>query len=305
MESKSDVLTSVEMQPYIIDKPFGSMNVTGVMCYFNSLLQALYSCPSFVRSIIDNRTLFDDSKNLLGSALCRICEFLISDIDRDKYKAKAPYFAKYVLDALIIELDKQGKKLNFGNNQECAHEGLTLLVDLLKCKPIEKLFTQKRKQIIKCMECHHIIEKEDINIYHNTGMELINDEPAFIKNWYKKVELLRDYTCDKCKSKSCVLSNIVTAINDIIVIIYPKFFRKSLEYFPEKFTIKATDKTMISINAVSLIEHYGTMDGGHYTCRARRGKSIYHFNDSSYSECDLSPSTNTFMVIYHINQEGK
>lgn len=298
----SSLVSIPELQRYIIRKPFGSINATGSMCHFNALLQALFSCPSFVKAMIEEKNTFRDKFNVLGCLLSDACAFLINDAVPDvDYQTKSQQISHIILNALEKTFKEKNINTNFGDRQECAHEGLTLLLDMIDNKKISELFEQQHTKTINCLHCDHCLTITDNNIYHNVGTERITNKDQFIKNWYIKHELLSDYVCDKCNMKGANLTVKLTIINKIIVIMFNKFMHKKLEYFPSTFAIKSTKDKRVSINAVSQICHIGGMGGGHYFAIASRNDKFYEFNDSNVSEKSMEPNPLTFMVFYHIS----
>ncbi len=298
----SNLVTIPGLQRYVILRPFGSINATGSMCHFNALLQSLFSCPAFIRAMIEEKNYFVEKCNVLGCILSDSCAFLIdSNVSDSDYQIKSSKISHIILNALEKTFKEKNINTNFGERQECAHEGLTLLLDMIDSKKISKLFEQEHTKTIICDNCNHTVEQTDRNIYHNTGGQHITDEQTFVFNWYTKKEKLNDYICDNCKQKGSTIITKASTINKIVVIMFEKFYRKTLEFFPNNFEILSTSEQHISINAVSQICHVGGMGGGHYFAIASRGNTFYEFNDSNVTEKNMEPNPLTFMVFYHIS----
>lgn len=296
-----------ELGPYKIDRPFGLNNFSGVACHFNSLLQSLFSCPAFTHGMIQNRPYFESKNNSLSLCIISMLEFLIDkNVQIDVYLAKSPELSKYILMSLMKRLEENNKadeiNLLFGRSQECAHEGLTLLLQMIDCDLINKLFELRWEKTYQCNACGYELKNTDAQFYHSVGHDRVADKKSFIINLRLRHEIIGDYNCENCKTKStCKMVSKLTEMNKIIIVMFEKFTRKSYYYFPSTFMIKSACGFSLDINAVAQIEHYGSMSGGHYVSIASRNDKFYRFDDSNVSPAELGATDNTFLVFYHIS----
>jgi len=114
--------------PALVPPPYGLMN-TGVICYFNALLQGLASCPSLVERALENRELMARTKT--GAAFYKYME----DVRR---AAADPTFrvddrhAMTLLGELVQELRTRRPGVQFGGGMESAMEGMVFLFEMME-----------------------------------------------------------------------------------------------------------------------------------------------------------------------------
>ena len=63
--------------------------------------------------------------------------------------------------------------------------------------------------------------------------------------------------------------------------------------------IKERDEKYINYKLVSIINHSGSQNGGHYWANCLRNGSIYNLNDSSVSTGSFTPTREAYMLFYH------
>jgi hypothetical protein len=119
----------------IAPQPF-SLNNTGVICYFNSLLQALAGQPAFLRAILKHEEYM--KKTRTGRAVWNFVNMFV-EIDASRKicaRAKASEdtinHSSLVLAALVQDLKERRPDVRFGASQESASEGLVHLLDMIE-----------------------------------------------------------------------------------------------------------------------------------------------------------------------------
>ena len=148
----------------LIPEPFGLQN-TGVICYFNSFLQALCACSSFTKVVMQNKEYLSETN--VGSVIIEFVEGYINNNVNS-------LIAQKILQALCNDLKKRRPNIRFGSGQESAHEVFILLLDMMEPlsekkeeglisslkSPITKLFLHKGVWNLFCKKCNKIISKE-------------------------------------------------------------------------------------------------------------------------------------------------
>ena len=98
--------------------------------------------------------------------------------------------------------------------------------------------------------------------------------------------------------------NLLIMIPEILVIMSKKYNTKEkidiITEFPEHLVFDNTGGGIISYMAVAQIEHIGSKNSGHYWVICRRKGGWFSINDMLISPSKFSPSSNTFMVFYHM-----
>jgi ubiquitin C-terminal hydrolase len=80
---------------------------------------------------------------------------------------------------------------------------------------------------------------------------------------------------------------------------------RKLQYYPQKYYIpyaKNGKRGRLWYKLVAVIEHSGNTGGGHYYTHCLRDNGWCCINDDIVGEGSSEPSTNTFMIAYHVEK---
>lgn len=296
-------------------EPFGLRNI-GAICYMNSLIQAMISCTSFTKAVLANKEYLH--KTELGQALFEfVSDILSTDADAEPKTDISAHSSK-IVTALLHELQKRQPKIKYANGQECASEGLSLVlmmledpevsIDKIATNPISKLFTSQYSKIIECTKCEHRVNTVEYKTQHLIyEVKVQKDVPdrIFFPISNSKLE---GYKCDKCESiDTCEETIRISRISEIIVVTNMMLIgyrsgtgQSPIMDTPSGFGIPNGDK-VITFGKVAQIEQMGSQHSGHYTAAgARKGRIPYLFDDQRVGRLrGLGPTPNTFMTFYH------
>lgn len=274
------------MEPYdaaYVPAPAGFRN-TGAICWLNSLMQSLLSCPSFTRAVL--RADQELGRTKLGSILYALT--------RDSLNNSATTHYTGQLRAAIVE------QKHFGYGQECAAEGLTLMMDAIKSPTVTDVLTYRYRVGRVCFPCKAVVDdssKESpghaIRMFHYDGTS------DFMDSLKLQVDELDHsaFQCDCGKMQSRVYR--LTMLPEVVVVQFNKFYGKKLLPFPEQFTVDGTSGKKMIFRQTAQIEHSGSMSGGHYWALCRRADGVYCLNDQSCTRVPgFAPTANTHMVFY-------
>lgn len=251
----------------------------GNSCYFNSLVQSLLSCPAVNQRMdelkdtnpiaAEYNKIFQGSINHVGQLLCSVIT------------------------------TRQNKKDNLHMGwQEDAHEGLMLLMEAINDK-VETLFHVKFKTHLVC-ECgsSRILDQEQTEVSEIFADFYDNDIPLD-QYLTRSVQIPTDYKCDKCSERGTTqIIKILDHTSNILVLTFKKYPHKNQINFPNDLTLMIQNKINY-YRLVAQIEHYGSMQGGHYIARGLRQDNVYSFNDSHISPDTFTSTPNTYMIFYH------
>lgn len=285
-------------------QPFG-LNNTGAICYFNALTQSLLSCTSITK-IIQN---FSGESELNGTLTGKaFINAFLTALSTDRVDVSN--ISSKLLHALITDI--KGKN-TFGKMQESASEGLVLLLDAMenpdsKEHPITKLFQHEYNVKLFCNKCKDIVSEQkdfgiDINLFFQDRLDKMSKPEDFVDAIYQHISPLdNDYVCPKCKTRTNgIRLHTLRYAPEIMVckfMVYNPILRK-MNYFPIEMKFPGTGNNVISYKLVAQIEHSGSLEGGHYWCRARRGDDkIYNFDDTNVGSASFSSSSGTYMLFY-------
>lgn len=306
--------TLISFNKNYILQPFGLYN-NSVICYFNSLLQALFGCTSLTEYLIQNEEKFKN--NNFVKLYINILKIYLDKTDNSHKVDKN----NLILFNEFLQLLKQ-KNIKFGYNQEDAGELLVLLLDLINDKHIYNLFYHKYRCDIYCKKCKNLLNiKNDISIQFEIDNKTINENflsykidenltnlNKYIRNNYSD---LQSYTCSNCNitNQSIKISRL-NLIPTIIVINLNKYITKTNYIYPnELYFINKQSNKKYYYKLISTIHHSGNMNYGHYYTKSIRynidlnnktiNDNIYLLNDTSFDTNNFNPDNLTYILFYH------
>ena len=299
---------------------FGLHN-TGVICYFNTLLQSLMSCSSLNQYFLINEHIFKQKNNTL---VLLYIDLLKKNLNT-REKQQNIFQSSNILTQLIISYKKKNPTIgHIGMGQEDIGEFLIFFLEALDNKYIEKLFIHKYQCDILCTKCEFIenipndlsyqfeIPLNNIDSYEIDYLNKEKGDTINISNYIQNhVSNISHKSCSKCKShNSLVKMSRLKFIPTILVINFNKYKQKKLFKFPKQIEYNNTIiKKKYTYILVSSAEQSGNSMGGHYVCKALRKvynnnnltSKSYLFNDISFQESSIDPTLNSYIVFYHFH----
>jgi uncharacterized UBP type Zn finger protein len=301
-----------------VPTPFGLYN-TGVICYFNTLLQSLMSCSSLNHYFLINENMFKQNNNYLAILYINLLKQNLNNRNNNR-----PVFNSSAILNQLILMYRQKNNNNIGSGQEDIGEFLIFFLDTINNKYIEKLFIHKYQCDILCMNCkkvHNI--PNDLSFQFEIPLDTQDsyemdylykyktnaiDISKYIRN---NVSHIRNTICSNCKVENqLVKMSRLKYIPTILVINFNKYKHKKLFQFPTfiEYTNALLKKKYIFI-IISSAEQSGSTIGGHYVCKAKRKvingtnieSKVFLFNDISYQESDILPTLNSYIIFYHFH----
>ncbi len=267
------------MQQYCHKKlpnPHGLHN-TGVICYFNSTIQALINVPVFVDAVSSNT-----------GKICTAFKRVIDGCNKN-----------VVFNEVIQICRKNRRYVSFMRGQEDAEECLTILIDLLseEVPNIEKLFKIKTHFIHRC-KCKISTSSLD---YANYILHDFSEDVEYTPDEFSKELLLQKTTTDRLCSECGQYMQEYTRfknVGNIIVVVLKKYDKKKLIKFPQKLRIPTHNSHSMIYTLCSVINHSGGRHGGHYTAFGIRPDDITEYNDMGVSNVTNYISPRNYVLYY-------
>ena len=297
-------------------EPFGFNNM-GATCYFNSMLQSMLSCTSFVNILLRNK---DNAQYLSNPVTKYLIEMLLESKNENRKDLLATYSPRIWKEMVVYLCRKYKKPINeVLVGQQCAGEGFDCFLDSLdEFREIQNLFLHRYKTKIHCFNCDKWVSEVDSI---NSSFMIEPDLKIPQLEQFKKYDpddinmnkfLLRqsgyrdkDFICPKCKTKGEKYTiSFLVLVPEILVVLSKKYtINKKLDVmtnFPEHMQFDAKGGKLFKYSAVSQIEHVGGLHGGHYWCVSKRSDGWYNLNDNAVSKSEFKPTKQTYITFYHL-----
>ena len=330
----------MSLVPYDIETeftPFGFNNL-GATCYFNAMLQSLLSCTSFTSELLKNEENKKYNENPVARKLIELIKAAlslkesISDNHQEHLiKLNISNLSPDIWKEMVMFLcKKNGVKIQqFMAGQQCAGEGFHCLLESLdNCNAIQNIFLHRYKFMIYCDDCNKCVSTVDsMNNLFEVQPDLKTEQLEKFKR-YDKVCLEANseynnqemnmflakqsgyvdkfYICPECKKdgEKYKISYLVM-VPEVLVILSKKYTSERKLHinteFPKTLEFAGLDSnTKLKYEAVSQIEHSGSLESGHYWAISRRNNGWYKLNDNSVTKSEFNPTENTYIVFYHL-----
>lgn len=274
---------------------------TGVICYFNSMLQGLLSCTSLTQLFIEMKQEDQKKCNELATTYRAMIMEMRANPGRDISSWSPRIWNVFQTQLKSIE---KGKGFKFGTQQEDVDEGLNLFIQALSLDSVSQLFEHRYKLVTFCDLCKKVCSKRNdegicIDI-HNSEIKA-DDPQAYQKYLIKHYPKLDDnFQCPECKRTGNKRQiRCLTMLPEIIILQFKKYKEKWTAEFPFAIEVPGSGGK-VTYKLVSQTEHSGGENGGHYWARGlRSGGKVWMLNDRSIAQSEWSCTPVTYMAWYH------
>jgi uncharacterized UBP type Zn finger protein len=304
--------TSKIFDTQYVPHPHGLVN-TGVLCYLNSFLQSLLTCPSVTEFFFKHEAKFQDPPNDVALEYMKLLR-ASQAVDRPG----AVLTPVGVFRAIILSIRKKDPHHQFGSGQEDSGEAIMMFLEAINIPMLDKLFMYHYNIPTYCGNCKTIvgsssdkscflvIPKKLSGFYSTTDSEPLFTSNALNKHIYQHISMLDDYKCPQCSNTNAFrIYQLSKAPSILIVNLSDKFFIKSNIPFPDQLEFPTSGDTCKRYKLVSKIEHAGGPSGGHYWAHSLRRSTTDHtlgmanLNDTTVSPGNILPSPNSYILFYH------
>lgn len=305
-----------ELTPYDINLvPVAvGFNNTGVICYANSILQLLISCPSFAMRVIAEPISSDNPR-----ATIHAMKRLFTDLSQSSPNVSQR--SADIVQSLVSDIQRFRPGFKFGRGQESSSEMFIFIIDMLESpgqqvRPITELFMHRYSKTTICNHCRKSVSvMSDYAINFNMfyyDMSPPKTPEAFSALLMKNVSKITDFNCPECKTQqNAIVVSQLKMLPEIIVIMF-NIYRtenRQIRYFPLEMSFPSSDSkySQLTYQLVAQVEHSGTLNGGHYWARCKRSNGVFVLNDNNVTKSASStfaPTVDTYIIAYHYVQSS-
>lgn len=235
----------------------GFMN-TGSICYFNSLIQSLLSCKSFIMHICEDKK---ESIFFLFFKLIAV------------EKNWDPFFTTKLLQDMKC----------FEPNQSSS-EYFLKVCEYLK---LDDLFKTTTETTTVCSECNHQTIVKDISVY----IVIDNDMSEFCET-KREIE---GFNCDQCKRKvNATITSRLKETSSILTFSFNKYFHKKNISYPKGFIVDGKEYHITStIEHMGCLNA-----GHYFCRSIRNSEFVKLDDNSVQKLDNIDSTENTYMVFY-------
>lgn len=325
-------MSLISYNPSVELPAFGLIN-TGVICYFNSVVQSMLSCTSFIEVIKNYQHKKEYIKNPILLKLIEIIEltdeWIVLSGDESQEQRKNDIadllhnISPSIWREMVMFLCRKNKQpvRGFLNGQQCAREGYHCLMESLDAfSDIQNLFIHRYNSLVRCFKCDEWVSDKEcvynlfevqpdlhtpqVDQFKCYDLDLYTKGQSMNEFLQKQPGYVEDFICPKCKNTDIKYNvNYLVMAPEILVVLSKKYTAgRKLDVFTDfpNHMEFAGSSGVLKYEAVSQIEHVGGLNGGHYWAISKRKDGWFQLNDMCVSASQFCPTNNTYMVFYHL-----
>ncbi|KAH8593345.1 hypothetical protein B0O99DRAFT_596566 [Bisporella sp. PMI_857] len=284
------------------------MSNPNILCYRNSLLQAVLHQPKLVNWFVQNHG--PDDCCVESGTRCLNC--LVKRVIEEYWIGKDSEFSK-ILSTLDTSFKKAGWVVGGNNGQGDPDELANWLFGVLRDElpttgrsSLDSLMYITTASVVTCAKCGHISRSTD----HKDRVLSIPIKPRIqkgaVSSYLTKymIETVEDYKCESCSDKSDKTRRIlISHAPDVLAVQLKRFewngakdsamvginLTLDLDLYSEA---KATEPQRMTYRLNSVVKHAGNSGFGHYICSALGpDNKWYTFDDQGVSRSSVIDAT--------------
>lgn len=213
----------------------------GNTCYLGAALQCIMSTNRFVSLYTSLKT----NKLKSFTNVCKQIEHGFRNIDPSE---------------LYSEI-KSEYTLFDNHNENDAHEALQVIIDLLACESINKVFQVRSRSVVSCADCAHVVHSEqcDYGILENGLCE-------------HQEATLDGYRCDGCGGQNCRVNVRIQRLPPCLIVKSSNCKSLCLKIHGKVYDLRAVCKYLRRDET-----------GGHYVTVVRKNDACWYLKDDQKS----------------------
>ena len=283
----------VKVLDFYTNRPLGLVNGGKNVCFFNSVIQALYSITEFRDYVLQLPALLDNI-----SLLAIIDLFKEIRNSNNNPVVTSNYLKKvYLIDYI------------FGNQYD-AHECLLQFLEIVyptthhgdnmfkvswlesvQCNCLQQQVQQQQHRIENICHCSHNKEKLETENYLQLEVHDLFDIQtitSLIEDFQVQNNVVMGYKCDGCNHRSTSnKSDLLTSVSNVLII-HLKLFRcehnRNVKIIPN-LNIEENISCYGNLTLHAIVYHEGNeANSGHYTCDVKVNNKWFEISDTTVKE---------------------
>ena len=268
--------------------PFG-LNNNGAICWWNALIQIILGMSSVCETILNTEK--DTNTNLAKEYYTLLRALLPNNPEYEQINTAQ--FAGASSRLLAAMLADAGASTALGYGQQCASEGFSTCIEMLRIESIDNLLATRYVQSIECTRCKKIVSvtrdtannikipptknlrtESEIAEWKNYKSSLPSDHPhhhvianfttgAEFEKWVKNHAVWTlGYTCSQCNYKMPTVprGESLVLLREVIVMSFDMFNKIDSTWYPQELNFVSIDGTILHYELIGKICWSGSIN---------------------------------------------
>lgn len=218
-------------------------------------------------------------------------------------------FLTVLMDWLHEDLKKLKDDSHINENQSGMTDARKHFIEFKRKNKsfIVDLFYGQQKSTVRCLRCHK--ESVTYETFSNLTLPLPNNNTCTLDDCLKLYlagERITGWTCPSCKEKRDAMKKFdILYLPPVLIIHFKRFYvdgwcrkRQTFVDFPidkldmsEYLTASGYNNSHMAFSLYGISNHYGTMEGGHYTAYCKNVMKSKWFKFDDHEVTPISPSS--------------
>jgi hypothetical protein len=242
-------------------------------CHANAVFQAIAVCPSLTTRIAASNT---DTARAFTELHAQMERVSTADPARTFHSMQA-------------ETKRRFPDSTYGIRSEDAGETLLTFLNAIDDTALYNAIKYRYRVRMMCDQCNAIVQ-----VSPDESCILSIPYTPDLQTYITKNVSTSEYLCKTC-NVPCTQENTLSRAPNVMVVMLNKFKEKKLQQYPQTMSFPPN----INYELIAVIDHSGSMEGGHYIARCKKNNGVFIFNDISVSRGNLEPTPESFILFYH------
>jgi ubiquitin C-terminal hydrolase len=282
----------------------------GANCWWNALLQCLFSCPAFIESLKEAEEEYKSLDSLDSARTTSVSpgvkksensgRYLISSLlnllKEDKNVMNTP--AALMVFAKICQIKNLSLDLM---SQEGTANGFIVLLEAIGYNPLSFRFRNKYLKTISCENCKKSVSQEEdrnvfITLYDHHNLKSQEDFEKYI---IQHTSPLHNYKCESCGKEMLLTARIETLrlLREVMILVVNRGINSNsmsvpvlsdlrspaslASFLPKEITMPGVNNDVLRWRYIGRIQHSGFVDPRSFVSSGHYWADVCRFNKNS------------------------